>query len=136
LRALGYNVHWIGQNGQPIRSTEDPDVLKHALKTNQTIVTSNFDMVIICAEAGEAVIWIDQRSNNLSKERLAVLSFTSIADWQERLQSAGAPVCVRALRTKNETLSLERAHRLALRSTQAKGGQDKEAKGSSARTAR
>ena len=43
---------------------------------------------------------------------MAVLVFQAAHVWEEMLQSASGPVCIRALRTKNERLSVERAVRL------------------------
>jgi len=115
LRALEYRVSFVGGEEQPPRGSTDEDVLDHARKTNQVVVTSNHDMIMLCAEVGESVIWLDPRGRQLRSEEHVVLAFTNIAQWQELLLQADAQVCVRALRTKNEVLTLERASALAER---------------------
>jgi predicted nuclease of predicted toxin-antitoxin system len=119
LRALEYRVSYVGDNEQPPRGSPDEEVLDHARKTNQVVVTSNHDMIMLCAEVGESVIWLDPRGRQLRREEHVVLAFTNIAQWQELLLQADAQVCVRALRTKNEVLTLERAFTLAERRVRA-----------------
>lgn len=112
-------MSYVGNDQQPARGSPDEDVLDHARKTNQVVVTSNHDMIMLCAEVGESVIWLDPRGRQLRREEHVVLAFTNIVEWQRLLHQAGAPVCVRAMRTKNEVLTLERASALAERRVRA-----------------
>ena len=119
LRALEYHVSYVGADQQPPRGSPDEEVLDHARRTNQVIVTSNHDMIMLCAEVGESVIWLDPRGRQLRREEHVVLAFTNIAEWQEMLTAGDTTVCVRALRTKNEVLTLARASELAERRVRA-----------------
>lgn len=84
------------------------------MRTNQVIVTSNHDMILICAEAGEPVIWIDPRGRQFRRIELVPLVFGRIEEWQAMLAEADAPICVHVLRTKTEVLTLDRAKHLVL----------------------
>ena len=42
----------------PARGAGDADVLDHARKTNQVVVTSNHDMILLCAEENESESWL------------------------------------------------------------------------------
>lgn len=70
-------------------------------------------MILLCAESQQTVIWIDPRGRQFSREALVLLVFKNISDWEERLNQATGPVCLKALRTKTATLSLNEAGRLA-----------------------
>lgn len=113
LHELGFNAFHVHGDGQPRKGSTDLEVLKHARRTRQTIVTSNHDMITLCAEEGESVVWIDQRSRTIDLPRLARLCFDQIADWEGLLADTPGPVCVRAMRTKCEVLDLDRAAELA-----------------------
>lgn len=88
-------------------------MLDHARKTNQVIVTSNHDMIMLCAEEDESVIWIDPRGRQLRRTEFVPLVFGRVEEWQEMLAEARDPVCVRTLRTKTEAISVDRARHLA-----------------------
>jgi hypothetical protein len=87
-------------------------VLAHARKTNQVIVTSNHDMIMLCAEEEESVIWIDPRGRQFRTVEFVPLVFQRVEEWQALLASADVPVCVHVLRTKTEVLDLNRARHL------------------------
>ena len=78
------------------------------------VVTSNHDMILLCAEENEPVIWIDPRGRQLTRTQLVPLVFNRVEDWQSRLAQESDPVCIHVLRTKTETLALERARHLVL----------------------
>lgn len=114
LRILGYNASWVGNDDDdaPARGSSDEVVLNHARRTNQVVVTSNHDMIILCAEQGESVIWLDPHGRKITRDEMVVLVFREVAAWQAMLDEASGPVCLRALRTKNEAMSLDRAAHL------------------------
>lgn len=70
LKSLDLNVNWIGGSKQPPKSTDDEDILGWVRRTNQVVVTTNHDMVVLCAEAGETVIWLDPRDRDITLEAL------------------------------------------------------------------
>ena len=113
LRELEFSVSYVGDKSaspvSPHRGSADEVVLNHAGKANQIIVTSNLDMILLCVERRQAVIWIDPWGRQFRREDLVLLVFRNINDWTERLGGASEPVCVRALRTKSETLELDEA---------------------------
>ena len=112
LRILGYDVSWVGHDktGAPARGASDEEVLQFTTRTSRKIVTSNHDMILLCDEQQQSMIWIDPRGRQFKKEEMAVLAFQSITKWEELLQTKD-PVCVRALRTKSEVLPLAEATR-------------------------
>ncbi|MBV8984246.1 MAG: DUF5615 family PIN-like protein [Acidimicrobiia bacterium] len=114
LRALGFRVSYVGadEDNQPARGSSDEEVLAHAQKTNQVVVTYNHDMLLLCAERNETVIWIDSRGRQLRFPAMARLAFDGIEEWERMIAAANEPICVHALRTKNETLTLDRAAHL------------------------
>ncbi len=75
-------------------------------------MTSNHDMILLCAEENESVIWIDPRGRQLKRTALVPLVFGRVEDWQKLLATADRPICVHVLRTKTEVLTLERARHL------------------------
>jgi predicted nuclease of predicted toxin-antitoxin system len=115
LHELGFNTSYVGNgaHGQPPRGSDDATVLRHAMATNQVVVTYNHDMIILCAELGHPVIWLDPRGRQYRHDELVVLAFGGIARWEQGLAAAGGAVCVRVLRTKVETLTLDRAAQLS-----------------------
>ena len=120
LWELGFYVSYVGDKGDgsnrpvsPVRGSSDEVVLSYATRVSQTIVTSNLDMILLCVESGQQVIWIDLRGGQLRLEQLVLLVFKNIDDWAERLDTANMPVCLRAMRTKTETLQLDEAGRRA-----------------------
>ncbi|MGI9032602.1 MAG: DUF5615 family PIN-like protein [Acidimicrobiales bacterium] len=98
----------------PPRGSSDEGVLAHAKKTNQVVVTSNHDMILLCAEQTESVIWIDPRGRQLKRTEFVPLVFNRVEEWEKLLGEAHGPMCVRVLRTKTEVLTLERARRLVV----------------------
>lgn len=114
MRVLGYNASYVGhkEDGSPVRGSSDEEVLGHGKATGQVVVTSNHDMILLCAEQQESVIWLDPRGRKIKRDEMVVLVFQAAAEWEALLATATGPVCVRALRTKNEVLSLDRAAHL------------------------
>lgn len=114
LRVLGYRTSFIGNeaDGQPPRSSTDAEIMAHAQRTNQIIVTSNHDMMLICAEAGQRFVWIDPHRRQLTRAHQVLLVLEQIDQWQELLDAHPAK-CVRAMRTKCVAIDPEEASRLA-----------------------
>lgn len=111
LRVLEVRASYVGNadDGAPPRGSSDSDVLEHARRTNQVIVTSNHDMVMLCAEEGHSVVWVDPWGRQFSRETWVLLAFTQLARWDELL-SGQDQICVRALRSRCEAISLEAAY--------------------------
>ena len=113
LRELEFRVSYVGdQRGSPpspVRGSSDEVVLSHASRASQTVVTSNLDMILLCVERGQQVIWIDPWGKHFSRAELVLLVFRHISDWARRLGASAQPVCLRALRTKTKTLQLPEA---------------------------
>lgn len=111
---LGYNTSYVGNedDGSPKRGSSDEEVLNHAKQTGQVMVTSNHDMILLCAEENEPAVWLDPRGRKIKRDEMVVLVFSNAAEWEAVLAKAQEPVCVRALRTKNEVLALDRAAHL------------------------
>ena len=116
LRVLDFRVSFVGseadEESAPPRGSSDAEILAHARRTNQIVVTSDLGMILLCAEAGQSVIWIDPRGHQLSRPDMVLLVFKQIHDWEERLENADRPLCLRAMRTKTNTLELDAAARL------------------------
>lgn len=111
LRELGYHASYVGNepDGAPPRGSSDQTIIDHARATNQVVVTSNHDMVLLCLEQPQSVIWLDPHGRNFTRDEMVVLVFQAAHMWEQMLQGASGPVCIRALRTKNERLSVEKA---------------------------
>jgi predicted nuclease of predicted toxin-antitoxin system len=114
LHELDLNVEHVGGEGQPVRGSPDEVVLTHAIRCKQTIVTSNHDMIVLCCERRESVIWVDAHGKTFTFAQQVVLCFSSIGQWEEMLRDAKEPVCIQAMKTKSVLLTLERAKHLAL----------------------
>lgn len=114
LGALGCRVGHVGGEHQPPKGTEDADVLAHARTANQVVVTTNHDMIVLCAEEGESVIWLTPRDKDLTLEAVAAMCFAQLREWEWLLAQANGPVCVMAHKTKCDVIPLERAKRIAL----------------------
>jgi len=114
LWELKYHTSYVGNqsDGTPARGSSDQAIINHARTMNQVIVTPNYDMILLCLEQHQSVIWLDPRGPNLTWEEMVVLVFRAAREWEDLLQSATGPACIRALRTKNESLSVERAKHL------------------------
>lgn len=115
LHELGFNTSHVGHltHSQPPRGSDDATVLEHAAATNQVVVTSNHDMIMLCAERAAPVVWLDPYGRQFRHDELALVAFKGIAEWHRLLSSHSTPVCVRVLRTKVEALPLTRASTLA-----------------------
>ena len=112
LRDLGFNTTYVGapDNGVPPKSSTDREVIAYALRTNQVIVTSNHDMMLICDESAQRFVWIDPRGRRLRREEQVMLCFGQIARWEEILASG---TCVHAMRSKAVPIESAEAARLA-----------------------
>ena len=115
MRELGFSTTYVGNEGDaaPARGSPDSDVLEFAQRTRQIIVTSNHDMMLICAEAGQRFIWIDPRGRQYSAREQVLLVFSQIEEW-ERLLGSPNGACVRSMRTKCEPIGADEAARLSL----------------------
>lgn len=112
LHALGYHVEAVHDAPNLGVATADQRILEVAKERNQVIVTVNLDMVLICVEAEESVIWVDpKRKKGLTYEEMVVRFFEGVPLW-ERLVAPG--VVVHALKTKDEVLSFDQAQRRVL----------------------
>lgn len=112
LRELGFRTTHVGaeSDGAPPRGSDDAVVIAYAQRTSQVIVTSNHDMMLLCAEADQRFVWIDPRGRQLRREDQVLLCFRQIRQWEEILESG---LCVRALRTKAVPITSNEAQRLA-----------------------
>jgi predicted nuclease of predicted toxin-antitoxin system len=117
LRLLKHHVSYVGNedDGQPARGSGDEDVLDHARRTNQFVVTSNHDMILLCVEQGQMAVWIDPRGRQFTREKLALLFLEQVVDWEALLAEADHPIIVHALRTRVDAMTLDRARSLAMR---------------------
>ena len=108
MRELGINASHVGHEGDgaPPRGSGDDVVLAHAKRTNQVVVTSNHDMILLCAEQDESVIWIDPRGRQFKRTELVPLVFLRVEEWHEILRKSPDSNCVHVLRTKTEVLTL------------------------------
>lgn len=113
LQALQFEVSYVGDENanppSPGRGSTDQEILERASAVNQVIVSSNWDMVLLCIEANQAVVWIDPHGRYFEREELAVLALKQIRDWSDRLQGSDGATCVRVLRSRTESLSLDEA---------------------------
>lgn len=116
LRVLGFSTTHVGNrdDGAPDRGSHDAEVLAYSRQTNQVIVTSNHDMMLICVEADQRFVWLDPRGRQLSAREQVLLVFTQIERWQALLTTQQSR-CVHALRTKCSAIDPEDAARLARR---------------------
>jgi predicted nuclease of predicted toxin-antitoxin system len=114
LRVLGFSTTHVGNvdDGAPARGSLDSDVLAFARQTNQIIVTSNHDMMLICNEANQRFVWLDPRGRQYSRVEQVLLVFSQIEQWEELLGS-NPSLCVRSMRTKCEVIESSEAARLA-----------------------
>jgi hypothetical protein len=76
------------------------------------MVTSNHDMILLCAEQEKSVVWIDPRGRRLIRTEFVALVFTRVEKWGALLDRADEPVCLHVMRTKTEVLTLHRARHL------------------------
>lgn len=115
LQMIEFPVSYVGDDqaspASPPRGSSDKIVLEHAERVNQIVVTSNLDMILLCVERQQRVIWIDPRGRQFRREDLVILVFKNISDWADCFQDAYGPVCLRAMRTKTVTMGLDEADR-------------------------
>lgn len=116
LRVLEIRASYVGNTDDlaPPRGALDSEVLDHARRTNQIIVTSNHDMVMLCAEEDHSVIWVDPWGRQLTRETWALLAFSQVQLWDDILREHDS-ICVRALRSRCEPISLDDAYDMAER---------------------
>lgn len=114
MHELGFLSTHVGnaEHGAPARGSPDSEVLEFAQRTSQIIVTSNHDMMLICAEADQRFVWLDPRGRQYSAVDQVLLVFSQIEEW-ERLLAAEPDACVRSMRTKCQVISSDEAARLA-----------------------
>lgn len=79
LWELGFHVSYVGDAGDasarpasPLRGSSDEVVLSHATRVNQTVATSNLDMILLCVEHCQQVIWIDPRGRQFTREDMVL----------------------------------------------------------------
>jgi hypothetical protein len=113
LYELKFHAYHVGGEGQPPRGSSDRDVLAHARTQHQTIVTFNLDMIMLCAEELESVIWVDPRGRGFTRIDMVHRAFSGIEEWEALLQAAVEPVCLRVLKTKTIALDLPTAYQMA-----------------------
>ena len=83
FRELGFATSHVGHEGDdaPPRGSTDRVVIDYAERTNQIIVTSNHDMMLICAEAGQRFVWFDPRGRQYTRTDQVLVVFTQIERW-------------------------------------------------------
>ena len=113
LAELGYAAAHVGGVNEPPLGSTDEEVLAHARRTNQVIVTSNHDMIELCAEEAESLVWVDPYGRRLNYRKMVLRCFEGIEDWEIML-SAGQ-VCVHSLATRTNAISLSKAAVMARR---------------------
>jgi predicted nuclease of predicted toxin-antitoxin system len=111
LKELGLRVEHIGAEDHPAKSTPDEQVLEHAKQHKQVIVTTNHDMIELCAEAQKSVAWFDTYGRKIDLAKMVVRIFSQVSDWDDLLD--GGPVCVHSLGTKVAPMPLLEASRRA-----------------------
>jgi predicted nuclease of predicted toxin-antitoxin system len=113
LRVLGFATTHVGSDDEvPARGSSDRMVLAFAQQANEIIVTSNHDMMLICAEVGQRFVWLDPRGRHYSRVEQVLLVFSQIERWEELLVTR-PDGCVRSMRTKCELIAGGEAARLA-----------------------
>lgn len=114
LAQLGFRVTHVGAPEQPPLGSEDATILTAAKATNQVVVTNNHDMIALCADEGESVIWLDPRDKDMTLQAQTRMCLDQIADWDRELRNAGAPICVQVFKRSYRVISLSTARRLAI----------------------
>ena len=116
LAVLGFRATYVGSDaGSPVpppKGESDEVIVDFAQRTNQVIVTSNHDMMLICEQEGQRFVWLDPRGRQLSQREQVVLCLTQIEQWEDILNRSSGE-CVRALRTKATSIRAGEAARLA-----------------------
>ena len=112
LYELGYAVEAVQAAPGLGKATPDEDVLRVARERKQVVVTINFDMVLLCIDAREPVVWVDpKRKRALTYEEMVVFFFEGIPVWGSLLDQGDV---LHALKTKNEMLTFAEARRRVL----------------------
>jgi predicted nuclease of predicted toxin-antitoxin system len=116
LRFLGVDASHVGHadEGAPGGAPTDEELLAHAERAGQVLVTASGDLVLLCAERAVPVIWLDPRGRPFTDLELVPLVFGQIEAWDGLLASADGPVCVHVQRTLTEPVPLDRARHLVL----------------------
>ena len=118
LAVLRFKATHVGSStGSPMpppRGSTDEDVVTFAKRTNQVIVTSNHDMMLICEQSGQRFVWIDGRGRQLSQREQVLLCLQQVEVWEQILGGPGT-FCVRAMRTTAVPVKPADAARLAAR---------------------
>lgn len=111
LRELGYRASYVGNRDDraPERGSTDEAILHHARATGQVVVTSNHDMILLCLEQNQSVIWVDPYGRKIPWERMVVLVFNAAPEWDRLLRASDGPICIRSLRSRNEALTKDEA---------------------------
>ena len=114
LRELGLRASYVGHqtDGSPRRGSTDEAIIEYAKRTNQVIVTSNHDMMLLCSEEGQRFVWLDPRGKQMGGIEQTLIIFEQIEDWESILDS-NPDVCVRSMRTKCLPITSTEAVRLA-----------------------
>lgn len=123
LRKLEYDTTWVGdlKREVPDRGSADATILRHAIKTNRLVATSNHDMILLCVNERQSVVWIDPRGGQIKRNRMVIFVMEAIDKWGEMLDEAIEPICIHAMLTKSEAIPLTRAdHLVRQRMTRAK----------------
>jgi predicted nuclease of predicted toxin-antitoxin system len=114
LHCLGKAVAHVGQDGQPVRGSDDGTVARAAKKKRQVLVTFNFDMVLSACEVGTRFIWFDQRGNSPTKLETAYIFLRQWDSWESRLSNPSVD-CLKVGRGSIQELTLQEARKRALR---------------------
>lgn len=104
LSEPGFFVQHVAGENQPEKGSDDQTVLEHAKKINQTIVTDNHDLIVLCCEAEKSVVWLDPIDKDMTLAAQTLMCFGQIADWGTSLQQSGEALCIHA-RKPNAQLS-------------------------------
>jgi predicted nuclease of predicted toxin-antitoxin system len=116
LRFLGVDASHVGHadSGAPSGNPSDDELLRHAERAGQVVVTASGDMVLLCAERELPLVWLDPHGRPFTDAELVPVVFGQVEAWERLLADAGGPVCVQVLRTATEAIPLERARHLVL----------------------
>ena len=117
LRFLGVDASHVGHadEGAPAGGApSDEELLAHAERAGQVLVTASGDMVLLCAERAVPVIWLDPHGRPFTDLELVPLVFAQVERWDGLLADATGPVCVQVMRTHTEAIPLDRARHLVV----------------------
>lgn len=114
LAVLGKQVTHVGRQRQPKKGTDDPSVADAAKREQRVLATFNFDMVLSAIEGGTRVLWFDQRGRSPTRMETALILLRQWDAWEKALSDVAVP-CLKVGRDSIEVLSVEQAHKRALR---------------------